>query len=166
VKRPIGVTILAVFLLFNGVMLAVHAAVLYSHPNIGTGFTSAYLKHLFPIDRIDATAILYGAMVGAVVSLVTGGGLWFLKDLARWAVLLVTGIPLGRGLIGAVVTLTNDPSQFRTDFPDAFWFRTIVFGVIVFYLTRSDVLRAFGRYDRFTAEIDPKKHDLLDISGS
>ena len=164
-KRPIGITILAMFLLFNGVMLAVHAAVLYSHPDIGTDFTSAYLKQLFPVDRYDAANILLGAMIGAIVSLVTAGGLWFMKDLARWAVLLVTGVLLGRGLLGAA-NLTNDPSQFRTDFPDAVWFRTIVCGVIVLYLLRSDVRRAFGRYDQFTAEIDPTKQDLLDVSGS
>lgn len=147
-------------------MLAVHTAVLYSHPDIGTGFTSAYLKQLLPIDRYDAANILLGAMIGAIVSLVTAGGLWFMKDLARWAVLLVTGVLLGCGLLGAVSALNNDPSQFRTDIPDAVWVRTFVCGVIVLYLLRSDVRRAFGRYDQFTAEIDPTKQDVLDISGS
>ena len=164
-KRPFGITVLAMFLLFNGVMLAVHAAVLYSHPDIG-GLTSAYLKYLFPIDRYDAANILLGAMIGAIVSLVTAGGLWFMKGLARWAVLLVTGVLLGRGLLGALSILNNDPSQFKTDFPEAVWFRTFVCGVIFLYLLRSDVRRAFGRYDRFTAEIDTTKQDVMYVSGS
>jgi hypothetical protein len=114
----------------------------------------------------DAANILLGAMIGAMISLVTAGGLWFMKDLARWAALLVTGVLLGRGLLGAVSTLNNDPSQFRTDFPNAVWFRTFVCGVIVLYLLRSDVRRAFGRYDRFTAEIDSTKQDVVNVSGS
>lgn len=165
-KRPTGVTILAMFLILNAVMLALHAAVLYSHPNIGAGFTNSYLKHIFPIDRYDAVSILWGSIVGSIILLVIGGGLWFLQDNARWGVLLVTGIPLGRGLIAAVTTLLMDRSHFSRNFPDGFWIRTLINGLIVLYLVRPDVRNAFGPPDRYTGLIDSKKKDTVDYSGS
>jgi hypothetical protein len=169
VKRPVGVTILALLLLISGVVFAVHAAVLYTRPDFGADFTSAYLKHMFPIKRSEAGFVLWGAMVGSIISLAVGAGLWFLQDAARWVTLLVFGIPLGRGLIGAVITFFMDSHNFGKFYPDAFWFQSIAYGGVIYYLTRPGVATAFGAPDRYVQTFDPRKEDSrnsVDVSGS
>ncbi|MGC2209307.1 MAG: hypothetical protein WA532_04260 [Candidatus Korobacteraceae bacterium] len=158
-KRPIGITIIAMFLLLNGAVLTVLAATLYSHPDIGAGFSSAYLKHLFPIDRIDAAQMLWGWIVGGIVSFVIGVWLWFLNEYGWWAILIVAGIPLGRSLIAVPIALVMNSGVPQKPIPDGFWFRMIFYGVIVLYLTRPDVRNAFRGPDRYLQEFDPKPQD-------
>lgn len=154
-KRPTGISVLALLLLLNGIFNAVHAAILYSNPDIGARFANAYLKVLFPIDRGDAAGVLFASMVGGIVALALGAGLWFLQDPARWGMLLVTGIPLGRGLISAVACLALDPSQFGRHFGEGFWLRSLVYGGIVLYLIRPDVQVAFGARREYYDEYAP-----------
>jgi hypothetical protein len=155
---------LALLLLVWGVAHAVQAAVLISNPEIGASFTNPHLQHLFPRARGQAAGALGAAMIAAVVSCAIGAGLWFLQDWARWGLLLITGIPLGRGLIAAAITLATSPSGFIKCLGGAFWFPTLICGAIVLYITRKDIQCAFtGReeyfdpYDSATGDVERKR---------
>jgi uncharacterized membrane protein (DUF2068 family) len=135
---------LALLLFVNGVVLGILAAVLAFRPDIGANFTNANLQHLFrSAGTSEGAMVAFGATIGAIASLVIGVGLWFLQEWAWWLLLLTTGLPLGRGLIVAAVTLASSPRDFWKAFGTAFWFQTIVYGVIVLYLTRLDIKRLF-----------------------
>jgi hypothetical protein len=138
-----GLTILSLFLLLSGVVLAVQACTLYTRPDIGASFANAQIRHLFPVDRLDAAQVLWAAIIGAIFGLVLGVGLWTLQGWARWAILIATGVPLARGLVGAVVTLATSPGEFKKYYGDGFWFLMVIYGVIVIYMTRPDIRRAF-----------------------
>jgi hypothetical protein len=74
--------------------------------------------------------------------IVVGTGLWFMWSAARWALLLGTGIPLGRSIVGLVIALFINP-QVLSKLGDAFWFRSIFLAAIFLYLVRPDIQRAF-----------------------
>jgi hypothetical protein len=153
VKRPGGISILALLLLVYGAALAVQIAVLLTRPDLWTGFTDTPLLRLTPGGRADAEGILWVSGVGAAVSLLLAFGLWFQKGAARWGLLAAAAIPVAQGLLGAVAILATDVSRWR-EIGDAFWFETIVLGALAYYLFRPEVQRAFGRRDRFSDEFD------------
>ena len=156
-KRPFGITVVAVVLLLNGAICALHAAVLYTHPDIGRSFTSEYLRHEFPTDRELAAAQVGWLTLGAISSLVTGGGLWFLSELARWGVLVTAGLPLARGAAYCVPILATEPENFGRYLGVVFSVRMLICAAIVYYLTRPDVRNAFGPYDRYMETFEPAR---------
>ena len=158
-KRPAGITALALLNLCAGTALAVHAAVLYSHPAIRTNSTNAYLRQLFPSDPSQSAQILYGAAVGGFLLLAVAGGLWFLQELARWTMLLAAGLPLGRGVGMAAVTFATDRYHFDKLFGTAFWIEMVACGITIFYLTQPDVRDAFGRSHRFVDAYKASEQD-------
>jgi 4-hydroxybenzoate polyprenyltransferase len=158
-KRPGGISVLALLLLLNGASNAVYVAILYSHPEIGADFVNACLKYLVGLGPVDAAGILLAAMAGAVVSLVIGAGLWLLQEPARWGLLVATGIPLGRGLISAAASLAQNPDQFGRYFGAGFWIRTIVCGAIVLYLVQPEVQAAFGARKEYYDAYAPTEHE-------
>lgn len=157
-KRPTGVTILALLLLANAVALAVPAAVIYSHPDIGAHFANAYLHNLLSIDKADAAPILFFWIVGAIFSLVVSVGLWLLQEPARWAMLFATGLPLGQRVIGIALALAMKSDALR-HVADAFWFQTIAFALIFWYLVQPHVVCAFTGRGEFYDAYAPVEHD-------
>lgn len=153
-KRPAGITIIALLLLAAGAALALQIATLYSRPAIGEGITRASLGLMFPLDKTDAAGMMIVSGIGAIFCLAVGGGLWFLRDVARWGLILATGLPLLQHLGGVVVALSLK-SRGLGDFGDAFWFQTIAEGVILWYLFQPGVRCAFsGRHEFYDAYQD------------
>jgi hypothetical protein len=149
-----GITILALLLLLNGVVLAVQVGTLYSHPDIGATFSNAYLRHMFPTNKPDAAGIMLFSAIGAGFSLGIGMGLFFLEDMARWGLIFATGIPLGRQVIGIALALVIKPSALLHR-GDAFWFQILALGAIVWYLFQPQVQCAFtGREEYYDAYAD------------
>jgi hypothetical protein len=141
-----GITTLALLLLASGAALAVSAAVVYSHPEVWARFSNTYLPNLG--DKVDATETMFLLIIGAIVSLVVGTGLWFLQEPARWALLLVTGLPLGLRMISVGMTLFSEPKDLKS-IADAFWFQSIALTIIVWYLLQPHVCRAFTGHGEF-----------------
>ena len=83
--------------------------------------------------------MLYFSGVGALVSLLTAGGLWFLKEPGRWGLLLITGIPVGRGLIRAASIIATDSDKVWKQMGDAFWIELLGYVLLIMYLFRPDV---------------------------
>jgi hypothetical protein len=157
VKRPAGITIAALLLLANGAALALQIAMLYARPAIGESITRGYLGQLFPLDKTDASGMMIVSGIGAIFCLAVGGGLWFLRDTARWGLILATGLPLLQHLAGAAAALSTKSSGLG-DFGDAFWFQTIAEGVIVWYLFQPHVRCAFaGPHEFYDAYQDMDK---------
>lgn len=106
-KRPAGVTILALLLFANGAAHGIQAVALYSRPWIAAGPTNAHLQHIFPDEHTVAMS-----MLAAVVPLVLGAGIWFLDRLAWWYLVVYSGIDLVFGLLCATTgALMAHPSH-------------------------------------------------------
>jgi hypothetical protein len=122
--------------------MAALALALVANPEIGASLPTAHLHRWFPGARVDAAFVLFSATVSAIYSIVVGTGLWFMSSPARWALLLSTGLPLGRSIVGLVIALFTNP-QILSKIGDAFWFRSIFLASIFLYLVRPDIQRAF-----------------------
>jgi len=160
-KRPMGITILALLLLVNGAALAVQAGALYSNQNIGATFGNAYLQRVLPSTRLDAAGIMFFAGIAAIFSLAIGTGLLLLVDMARWGLIVATGLPLGRQMIGVAIVLVTKPGAL-TQLGDAFWFQTMAFGGIVWYLFQPQVQCAFTGRGEFYDPYGDEEHDPVD----
>jgi hypothetical protein len=156
VRRPAGVSFLAMLMLCYGGLLLVQVAQV-ARPDFGISYINSHLQALLPSGRTDAAGVLYFSGVGALVSLLTAGGLWFLKEPGRWGMLLIPGIPVTRGLIQAASIIATDADKVWKQMGDAFWIELLGYVVLIMYLFRPDVQGAFGRRDRYSGEFDPGK---------
>lgn len=155
-KRPAGVSFLALLMLCYGMLLVVHVVQL-SQPDFAISYMNSHLRQLLPSDRTDTVGVLYFSGIGALLSLLIAGGLWFLKEPARWGLLLVAGFPVGRGLFQAAAIIATDPDKVWTQMGDFFWVELLGYVLLIAYLFRPDIQLAFGRHDRYTGEFDPGK---------
>ncbi len=141
-RRPTGITLLALLLFVYGITMATLALALVANPEIGSSLQSSHLHRWVPGSRAVAGYVFFWATVSAIYSIVVGTGLWFMHSAARWALLLGTGLPLGRSIVGLLIALFTSPQVF-SKIGDAFWFRSIFLAAIFLYLVRPDIQRAF-----------------------
>jgi hypothetical protein len=141
-RRPTGITLLALLLLGCGITMALLAMALVANPEIGASLRSSHLHNGFPGSRAGAGIVLFWTTVSSIYLIVVGTGLWFMSSAARWALLLCTGLPLGRSIVGLVIILFVHP-QLLSKIGDGFWFRSIFLAAILLYLVRPDIQRAF-----------------------
>jgi hypothetical protein len=154
VNRPAGVSLLALLMFCYGVLLAVQVAQL-TQPYPELSYINTHLQHLLPGDRTDTVGVLYFSGTGALIALLIAGGLWFLKDPARWGLLMVAGFPVGRGLFQAAAIFATDSGRVWTAMGELFWFELFAYALLVLYLFRTDVQIAFGQHDRYASAFDP-----------
>lgn len=155
-KRPAGVSFLALLMFCYGMLLAVHVAQ-STQPDFKISYLNTHLGYLFPGNPTDTVGVLYYSGIGAVLSLLLAGGLWFLKDAARWGLLMLTGIPVVRGLFQAASILSTDSSKVWKEMGQQFWLELFAYALLILYLFRPDVQLAFGRHDRYSGAFDPGK---------
>jgi hypothetical protein len=113
--RPLGIMIIALLVLINGIVALLEAV-----------FAFAASLPLFPATL----ALLFGLAL-----LYLAYGIWALRSWAWFATLLIVGLNAAFALVLAV-TAPGALGPIIT---------LILAGVIIFYLTRQDVRRAFGR---------------------
>jgi hypothetical protein len=139
---------------FYGVLLLVQVA-RSTQPDIELSFMNTHFQQLLPSDRTDTMGVLYFSGIGALLSLAIAGGLWFLKDPARWGLLMLAGAPIVRGFFQAASIIATDSGKLWTAMGDLFWFELFAYALLLLYLFRPDVQMAFGRHDRYAGAFDP-----------
>lgn len=112
-QRPVGVTVIAILLVLNG-LAAIIAGISILSAGGGTG--------AFLVTLIFGLALLYVAF-----------GLWTLQAWAWLATLALEGID---GLL-ALLTLLGAPGTFEA------WISLIVAAVVIYYLARPEIRSAF-----------------------
>jgi hypothetical protein len=132
--RPIGVTAIAILTWLRGSLYVLGGLML-----IGVGHFSAKLVSAVASDSFFETLLSrlgktlgIGALMIAVVYVVVGLGLWWLKNWARMATLILVTIWLLFGLVG----LLRYPTAFHI-------VRVLIDVAILFYLMLPDVKRLF-----------------------
>jgi hypothetical protein len=143
-------------MLFYGLLLVVNVAQT-SQPDFALSYINTHLQALLPGDRTDTAGVLYYSGIGAIVSLAIAAGLWFLADPARWGLLVVLGIPIGRGLFQAASVIATDPDKLWKTMGDIFWFELLAYALLILYMFRPDVQIAFSSRDRYNSPFVPKK---------
>lgn len=120
-KKPIGITILAITLFIYGVVCAYMAVVEYPS-----------LRGEVPV------ALLWGAR--AISPLILAVCLWFHQEYGRWGLLLYAG----RYLVKSGYDYLVAPLNLKVQFLGPFVLYAFVLAALVHYLTRTEVKRAFG----------------------
>jgi hypothetical protein len=156
VKRPAGVSFLALLLFCYGVLLVVHTAQ-STPPDFELNYINTHLQHLLPGDRTDTMGVLCFSGVGALIALLIAGGLWLLKEPARWGLMMISGIPVVRGLIQAAALIATDSGSVWKEMGDLFWFELFLYALLILYLFRPDVQLAFRLKDRYAGAFEPTK---------
>ena len=139
-KRPVGITILALIHFILAGFMAVLACAVYAQT---TTRANLLLRHFLP-DAYDSTETLVFLVSSAAILLVIGTGLWTLQGWAWWAMMVVVGVPLGRNLVYLAVGVGSSPSLIST-IPSSVWLWLIMNSIIVLYMARIDVRQAFRR---------------------
>ena len=155
-NRPAGVSFLALLMFCYGMLLAVQVVQL-SQPDYGINYINSHLQRLLPSERTDTVGVMYYSGTGALLSLLIAGGLWYMREPARWGLLIVTGIPVGRGLLQASAILASDSGKVWKQMGQLFWLEVLGYALLILYLFRPDVQLAFGQHDRYAGTFDPGK---------
>lgn len=140
-KRPLGVTIVAVYWLLGAALFLMVLVAGLLQPAGGSGFFSGGLAE----DVQSARGHIGTRLILIVIFAAIGLGLWSLQSLARRVVLVITGVHLVLQTIKlarpASVTAAS-PSRPGTAF---FWFTTVMSAAIFLYMVQPQVKRAFTR---------------------
>ncbi|HEY7415733.1 MAG TPA: hypothetical protein VH593_11115 [Ktedonobacteraceae bacterium] len=151
-KRPAGVTIIALVLVLNAAILIARLAIAAFRPVTLQSIANLYFQRLFPdIHTPDVAFWICWSLFVICGSIVVGFGLWNLKKWSRWALLFAVGIPLGRGLISVCSTLLVDTSNFGKMYGGTagglFWSGIMIEALIVGYLVQPEIIQAFHDED-------------------
>jgi hypothetical protein len=148
-KRPLGIKLVAALYVLESIALVLAAI-------IGRINHELWLRaDVFIAQRVPLIQLLGIANLGvtlaplfAMVSVVLGMGVWFLKKWARTFILWDIMNRLGGGLCAAILLWSMD-RQMLTSIVSAHYFIPGVFAniVILGYLFDPDVKRAFGMKD-------------------
>jgi hypothetical protein len=141
-KRPLGVTLLAVLLLSVSISLFVLAGYAYRHPEI---LLQLHLIHpsrsATVVVEAEGTFVTFAPIFACILA-VLAVNLLFLRSWARWILVISTGIGLFRLVAALVLGFMFGPKNFVLTplgtIPLA------LNATIVYYLTRPSVRAAFG----------------------
>jgi hypothetical protein len=136
-QKPVGIVILAILSWAFAALLLIPGLALV----LGSSFIAAMIGNQFgPLAAF--AGVIGGAvfLVGALVTVIIGWGLWTLQEWAR----ILTIIFQGMGLVLSVLSLFA--LAFLHPFGIAFRLvRITIHGVIIWYLMQPEVVAAFKR---------------------
>jgi hypothetical protein len=151
-RRPTGVTVLAILLFLNAAYCICILMIMYLHPPIWQALAGPRLQQLTPNIHTDDGAFAFFVLtIEVVVSVVVGYGIWNLSSWARWSMLFLTGIPLGRYLISTCTAFLYYPSNvvLKSALGTASLLWMIACAAVVYYLIQPQVQWAFADSDSF-----------------
>jgi hypothetical protein len=147
-KRPKGVTFLALLLLLDAAVNGAVLAIMLENPAQPKSDLGLRLFKLIPsLHSIDGPGLFFFSILTAIGCIVVGIGLLLLKPSARWAMLFVTIVPLARRAIGICEVAAFNPHVFWKVFGTDFWTWTLFDAAIAYYLTQPEVQKAFSQDD-------------------
>ena len=146
-KTPRGIKFIALLLFMTAALNGVVAAIMIEIPAASRGDFLLHVLRFIPPESYGDPVFIFFLIGTAIGSIVIGFGLCLLKSWARWTMLFITVIPLGRGAIGACETLAFHPHAFWKVFGTAFWVWMLGYAAIAYYLIQPEVQKAFSQDD-------------------
>lgn len=138
VKRPLGVTILALLYLFGGVAFLIILSTALRTP---AGVPGSVLGHDIPtVQKFKGIFPVLSLIFAGI-----GAGLWFMQSWARWMLLIILGADLARRLLVlALFSIAHGAGSQRT-LGSFFWFAGTINLAMFMYLRLPHVKEAFRR---------------------
>ncbi|HET9407182.1 MAG TPA: hypothetical protein VFO39_08075 [Candidatus Sulfotelmatobacter sp.] len=139
--RPLGVTLLALFFfLITVVLLGVLVVSLFHPEGISTRHPTDLQHDIQQANKYKGAHLLIVLTFAAV-----GFGLWNLHPLARYAVLVLTGVSLAWRIVGLLLWFGLHRMGHDQDLGVLFWIGTLARAGIFLYLKRADIKEAFTK---------------------
>jgi hypothetical protein len=143
-KRPLGVTFLALFYLLGAVLFLVLLVIGILEPEGASVFHRSNLGQ--DIQHIHNRLGLH--LIVVVIFAGIGLGLWFLQSWARRTVLIIAGAHLVRQALVIASSAVVPAAASRHPMGTFFWFATSISTAMVVYLLQPPVKRAFASHER------------------
>jgi hypothetical protein len=144
--RTPGITLLAIVCFCSAALLLAITGTALTHPDLL--LRSHFIDPTLPpnIRALRAARLAAFAPLMAGFSIAIGIGLLSRKNWARWTLLLITGIGLGRRLIGLILLPIVAP-DIKFQLTPAFGFSVLINAATLCYLIQPKVRQAFGEQD-------------------
>lgn len=146
--RPLAVKLIAEYFCLKAVLLTIAVAIVYTSPEIKPA-ENDFISLLAPIvpEHIGRIGVLF-ALPFALVRLVIGLGIWFMKKWARMIIVLDLSWAFCSAGIGLATSISFDHKLPQLPSSSPYLPIDILISILIlFYLFDPDVKRAFGVRD-------------------
>ena len=138
VTRPLGVTLVAIYLFAKAAVLILAATIVHMRSGLWPGAN----------DFISTFAFSLGVslpLISALLNATVGLGIWFLKRWSRTIIIAINSYLLCKMAFGSLILMQLDRKFLLSHTSSPYFVISLVAAVVVLlYLLDSDVKRAFG----------------------